>query len=71
MGDVLRTEVGIAQIVVEVGTGTLLEQLLIVLDGLMVVALQIFVVGIFLSDGSCTQRKQKHHQQQHRHRAPA
>ena len=41
---------GIAEVVVDLGRNTVLEQVLIVLDGLLIVALGVLGVGVLLGD---------------------
>ena len=50
LGNIICTIVGIAEVVVNLGRGTILEQLFIVADSLLVVALLVFRIGIVLGD---------------------
>ena len=61
--DVLSAIIGVAKIIVEVGTDALLQQFLVVLDGLLVVALRIGTVGLFLGDSPGSYRQEQHQQQ--------
>ena len=60
MRQVVGAIVGIAQIIVDIGRNTSLEQFLVVGNGLMVVALGVLSVGIRLGHGTCGNGEQEH-----------
>ena len=66
LGNIVCTIVGIAEIVVNLGRGTILEQLFVVADSLLVVALLVFGIGIVLGD--CRYRRSA--EAQHRQEQP-
>ena len=64
MRQVVDTIVGIAQIVVHIGTDALLQQLLVLLDGLLVLSFSVRLVGFGLRHSLCAKGHQQHEQGQ-------
>lgn len=65
LGDVVGAIIGIAEVVVDLGRNTVLEQVLIVLDGLLIVALGVLGVGVLLGDSRGREAETHEDDQQH------
>ena len=51
LGDIVGTIIGVAEIIIEVGGDAVLQEFLVVLDGLLIVAFLVLRIRILLGDG--------------------